>query len=181
MRDNLLAAGLKISVLILPDVDGDSPVADNTTRDYILEHAPESNLYIAVGSGVINDLVKWVAFLRNTPFLTVPTAASMNGYASANVLATVSGLKVLFHAEACRAVFADPRVINSAPGELTSAGLGDVLAKSVSSADWKLNQFLFQDYFCQYSVDLLKHLEPIYLENPEGICTGRSRRLESSV
>lgn len=169
VHKSLASTDLKTSCLIIPDKDKESPAADDAYRDYILEHAQETGLYIAVGSGVINDLVKWVAFLRNTPFITVPTAASMNGYASANVAATVDGLKVLFHAEACRAVFAVPQVINSAPDELTSSGLGDVLAKSVSSADWRLNQLIFHDYFCQYSVDLLKDLEPIYLENPDGI------------
>ena len=44
-----------------------------------------------------------------------------------------------------------------------------MLAKSVSSADWKLNKFLFDDYYCQDSVDLLKDLEPVYLDNPDKI------------
>jgi len=159
----------EVSHFIIPDQEGEPPATDDTTRDLILAKAPQADLYIAVGSGVINDLVKWVAYLRKKPYITVATAASMNGYASANVAATVDGLKVLFHAEACIAVFATPEIITGAPFELTTAGLGDVLAKSVSSADWKLNQFLFDDYHCQFSVDLLKKLEPIYLENPDKI------------
>lgn len=162
-------SGRSVARFILPDHGTESPVADDTTKDYILANAPEADLYISVGSGVINDLVKWVSFLRKKVYLTVPTAASMNGYGSANVAASVDGLKVLFHAEACRALFAHPEIIYSAPDEMTSSGLGDVLAKSVSSADWKLNQFLFGDYYCQFSVDLLKDLEPVYLDNPEGI------------
>lgn len=163
------SAGIDAVGYILEDRDGESPVADDVTKDDLLERAPEADMYLAVGSGVINDLVKWVSFLRNKPYLTIPTAASMNGYGSANVAATVDGLKVLFHADACQALFADPNIINNAPEEMTTSGLGDVLAKSVSSADWKLNKILFDDYYCQYSVDLLKDLEPIYLNNPEGI------------
>ena len=159
----------QVSYFIVPDKDGEEPTADDKTKDYLMENAPLADLYIAVGSGVINDLVKWVAYLQRKPYITVPTAASMNGYASANVAATVDGLKVLFHAEACRAVVANPDIINNAPQELTASGLGDVLAKSVSSADWKLNQLLFGDYYCQYAVDLLKDLEPVYLENPKQI------------
>ncbi len=167
--EKLESGKAEIRYFIVPDIEDETPAADNITKDLVLLQAPDADLYIAVGSGVINDLVKWVAYLRKKPYMTVPTAASMNGYASANVAATVDGLKVLFHAEACRAVFVDPRIIIDAPYELTTAWLGDVLAKSVSSADWKLNQFLFDDYFCQYSVDLLKDLEPVYLENPVGI------------
>ncbi len=162
-------ASYEVDIHIVPDDEGESPVADDLTKDSLMARAPQADLYIAVGSGVVNDLVKWVAYLREKPYLVVATAASMNGYASANVAATIDGLKVLFHAQACQAVFACPEVIINAPHELTTSGLGDVLAKSVSSADWKLNQFLFDDYYCQFSVDLLKDLEPVYLNNPQKI------------
>ncbi len=157
---------LSTSCFIIPDHKDASPVANDHTRDLILENTGPADLYIAVGSGVINDLTKWVASVCQKPYIVVATAASMNGYASANVAATIEGLKVLFHAKAARAVIAKPEIIINAPYEMSCAGLGDVLAKSVSSADWKLNGFLFQDYYCPFAVDLLKDLEPIYLENP---------------
>jgi len=169
VETKLSSSTTRVSHFVVPDQEGESPAADDTTRDLILDQAPAADLYIAVGSGVINDLVKWVAYLKKKPYITVATAASMNGYASANVAATVDNLKVLFHADACLAVFATPEIIINAPYELTTSGLGDVLAKPVSSADWKLNQFLFNDYHCQFSVDLLKELEPVYLENPKKI------------
>ena len=169
VEEKLKIGAAGVSHFIVPDNDGESPAADSRTKDLILNQAPPADLYIAVGSGVINDLVKWIAFLRDKPYITVATAASMNGYASANVAATIDGLKVLFHANACQAVFAVPEIIINAPFELTTSGLGDVLAKSVSSADWRLNKFLFNDYYCQFSVDLLKKLEPVYLNNPEKI------------
>jgi len=171
--------GMEIAHFIVPDTEEETPVADDRTKDFILSRAPHADLYISVGSGVINDLTKWVSYLRKRPYITVPTAASMNGYASANVAASVEGLKVLFHADACKAVFVEPGVLCDAPYELTSSGLGDVLAKSVSSADWKLNHFLFQDYYCQFSVDLLKDLEPIYLENPTGIKNRESEAIKA--
>jgi len=169
VEDGLKKSGANVQQLIVPDPDGESPVTDDKTRDFLLEKAPAADLYIAVGSGVMNDLGKWLAYLRKKPYISVATAASMNGYASANVSATIDGLKVLFHAEACQAVFAIPEIIEQAPFELTTSGLGDVLAKPVSSADWRLNQFLFDEYYCQFSVDLLKELEPVYLENPQNI------------
>ncbi len=165
----LQKSGAKVRKCVVPDRGKESPMADDATRDWILDRTADADLLFAVGSGVINDLTKWVAFLKKRPFVTVATAASMNGYASANVAATVGGLKVLFPAKACHAVFAHPETIVGAPAELSTAGLGDVLAKSVSSADWKLNRLLFDDYYCQFSVDLLKDIEPVYLENPTGM------------
>lgn len=166
---SLRSCSAEIPHFIVPDSGDNSPVADDLTVEFIRQTAPKADIYIAVGSGVINDLVKWLAYLEKKPYVTVPTAASMNGYASANVAATVKGLKLLFHADACLAAFVNPDVIQNAPSRLTESGLGDVLAKPVSSADWKLNQFLFGDYYCQFAVDLLKDLEPVYLNNPVGI------------
>ncbi len=169
LEEALKKEGAPVRHFIVPDPGGESPVTDDTTRDLILSRAPPAEMYIAAGSGVVNDLTKWVACERKKPFMTLATAASMNGYASANVSATIHGLKVLFHAQASKGVFAVPAVIEDAPFDLTAAGLGDVVAKAVSSADWKLNQLLFDEYYCQFSVDLLKDLEPVYLNHPEKI------------
>jgi glycerol-1-phosphate dehydrogenase [NAD(P)+] len=165
----LKQSGASVRTLIVPDVNGESPVTDNATLTHILNNVPPVEAFVAVGSGVINDLTKWAAHERGKPYFAVPTAASMNGYASANVSATIDDLKVLFKAQACKGVFAVPSIIENAPFDLTSSGLGDVVAKAVSSPDWKLNQFLFDEYYCQFSVDLLKDLEPIYLDHPEKI------------
>ncbi len=169
VEEKLRQGKLTVARHIVSDHGGESPVADDRTKERLLTEAPTTDLFIAVGSGVINDLVKWVAFLRGKPYIVVATAASMNGYASANVAASIDGLKVLFHAEACLAVFSTPDILAEAPYRLTASGLGDVLAKTVSSADWLLNRELFGDYYCRFSVDLLKDLEPIYLNNPEQI------------
>jgi len=165
----LKQAGASVHTLIVPDSQGESPITDDSTLAFVLKNTPSVEAFIAAGSGVINDLTKWAAHERQKPYFTVPTAASMNGYASANVSATIKGLKVLFLTEACKGVFAVPQIIKDAPFELTASGLGDVVAKPVSSADWKLNQFLFDEYYCQFSVDLLKDLEPVYLNHPQDI------------
>ncbi len=171
----LMSAGIKCTSFLVPDGEEGTPAADEPTRDLIRAETAAADLYISVGSGVINDLVKWVAFLEDSPYISVATAASMNGYASANVAATVDGLKVLFHARAPEAVIAHPGIIIKAPYELTTSGLGDVLAKPVSSADWKLNQLLFDEYYCQFSVDLLRDLEPVYLNRPQDLKEGREK------
>jgi glycerol-1-phosphate dehydrogenase [NAD(P)+] len=96
----------------------------------------------------------------------------MNGYASANVAPTVGGVKTLLRARAPEAVLSDPAVLADAPYEMTAAGLGDVLAKSVSSADWCLNHRLFGDYYCRRSVGLIAEIEPLYLEHPAELRAG---------
>ena len=55
---------------------------------------------------------------------------------------------------------------------MTASGLGDLLAKSVSSTDWRLNHLLFGDYYCARSVGLIDEIEPLYLNNPRGVKGG---------
>jgi len=52
---------------------------------------------------------------------------------------------------------------------MTAAGLGDVLAKTTSSADWRLNHRLFGDYYCERSVGLIAEIEPLYVDRPEAL------------
>ncbi|HAU37510.1 MAG TPA: hypothetical protein DCX07_07295, partial [Phycisphaerales bacterium] len=109
------------------------------------------------------------------PCVSFATAASMNGYASANVAPTLAGVKSLLRARPPHAVLASPEILCAAPRELTTAGLGDVLAKCTSSADWRMNHLLFGDYYCARSVGLIVEIEPLYLEHPEAVAAGDAR------
>jgi len=170
-------AGWGVSAIVVPDpAEGASPVCDDRTHDGLLRQIEAADVILPVGSGVINDLGKWIAFDLDVPYVCFGTAASMNGYASANVAATINGVKTLVRARAPHTVLSDPAILRDAPYELTAAGLGDILAKSVSSADWRMNHFLFGDYFCERSVSLIADIEPLYLNHPEDL---RGRKPEA--
>ena len=164
----LKESGRQVSEVIVPDgADGGTPVCDDVTKERLAAELGEVDLIVPVGSGVLNDLGKWIAFERDIPFVVMATAASMNGYASANVAPTIKGVKTLVRARPPVAVAADPAVIENAPWELTASGLGDILAKSVSSTDWLMNHLLFGDSYCARSVGLIADIEPLYLDHPE--------------
>lgn len=168
----LRRAGSRVQSLIIPDpLPGrKSPVCDDKTAA-ALEKELDSDIsfMIAVGSGVVNDLTKWCSWKKDLPYIAFATAASMNGYTSANVAAIVSGLKTIIYARPPVAVLAKPSIIIDAPYDLTAAGLGDVIAKPVSTADWLLNKLLFDEYYCEFCAELISDLESAYLDNPEAI------------
>ncbi len=173
-------AAWQVSKIVIPDpADGGSPVCDDHTHDWLLHQIEATDIVVPVGSGVLNDLGKWIAFDLDVPYVCFGTAASMNGYASANVATTIKGVKSLLWARPPRTVVSDPTVLRDAPYELTTAGLGDILAKSVSSADWRMNHFLFDDYFCQRSVSLIADIEPLYLDHPEDVRERKPEALEA--
>ncbi|MBI4861461.1 MAG: iron-containing alcohol dehydrogenase [Candidatus Riflebacteria bacterium] len=178
VAEALGAAGFTVFHEILEDREGGGdPVCDDLTFARLCERLPACRMMVAVGSGVVSDLVKWVAFERRVPYFAFATAASMNGYASANVAPTVSGVKTLQRAAPPVAVFSSLAVLADAPYRLTASGLGDIVAKPVSSADWRLNNLLFGDYFCGRSVGLIGEIEPLYLDDPAALASREARSL----
>ena len=89
-----------------------------------------------MGSGVITDITRYAAHLEDRDFVSVPTAASMDGYASGVAAMEFGGVKVTYPARAPLAIFADPAVLAAAPAELTRSGLGDLLGKATARIDW---------------------------------------------
>lgn len=118
----------------------------NATLKSAQEIAAQAIAYdglLAVGSGTINDITKYAAALAKKPYLVIATAASMNGYSSANASLEEDGFKHSFPATTPCAVLADTSVIATAPKRLTRAGLGDTLCRSTVEADMLLSHHLF--------------------------------------
>jgi len=161
--------GWEVAAVVVPDGAHGSPVCDDKTFDNLASRVGRPAVFLSVGSGVINDLTKWLSFSIDRPYIAVATAATMNGYTAANVAPTIRGVKSLVRAHAPVAVLADPSVIEQAPFALTASGLGDAVAKSVSVADWQLNHLLFGEHFCPFCADIISEIEPMYFNHPEKV------------
>ncbi|MFZ5751604.1 MAG: sn-glycerol-1-phosphate dehydrogenase [Pseudomonadota bacterium] len=93
---------------------------------------------VAVGSGVMNDLVKHAAFTAGIPYMCVATAASMDGYTSAGAPLSEKGFKKTIPCRPARVLLADLDVIAAAPAEMTGWGYGDLAGKVPAGGDWIL-------------------------------------------
>lgn len=178
-RSALAEAGWTTQHLLVADGPHDGPVCDDRTRDELMRRLQPADILLAVGSGVINDLTKWIARETRLPYVVVATAASMNGYTSNNIAPTIRGVKRVVDGAVPLAVLADPDVIAGAPYKLTASGLGDVLAKPVSMTDWRLNHLLFGEYYCAVCAQLIRSLESGYLEHPEAILARQPEAIRS--
>lgn len=172
-------SGRIVQSFIVPDAPHGGPICDDITRDALYSRLSPCDGFLAVGSGTISDLVKWIACDAKLPYVVVPTAASMNGYASDNIAPSIRGVKRVLSGTVPRVIVAVPSVIQQAPYELTAAGFGDVLAKPVSMTDWKLNQLLFAEYYCPFCAQLIHELEPAYMAHPEAIRAQEPRAIEA--
>ena len=176
----LAEAGWVTDKIIVPDEQRSGPVCNERTLAALVTtlRQVKRDLVVAVGSGVISDLCKWASFELDLPYIVMATAASMNGYAAANVAPQVAGVKVLVRARPPLMVVAEPAVIEQAPHEMTVAGFGDTIAKYQSTADWTMNHFLLDEYYCDFCSRMTAGLDHLYLHHPEDIKNGQSHAVK---
>ncbi len=123
-------------------------VADETALAEIkTADNPANDLYLAVGSGTITDLTRFASFNAGKPFVAVPTAPSMDGYASPVAALTLHGFKQTLPAAPPLAIVGDPELLATAPPLMIAAGLGDLVGKYTALADWKLGQIINAEPF----------------------------------
>ncbi|MCS7265521.1 MAG: sn-glycerol-1-phosphate dehydrogenase [Armatimonadetes bacterium] len=106
------------------------------------------SLAFAVGSGTINDLVKWVATQLKLPYIAIPTAASMNGYTSPISALLIQGFKRTQPCQPPEGVLTEPEIVASAPQEMTAAGYADLMSKAVADVDWQISNLLWGEHYC---------------------------------
>lgn len=88
-----------------------------------------TDLIVGVGSGVIQDLCKYVNFRHNLPYHIVATAPSMDGYASVGAAMIWKNMKVTFTWHAPEVIIGDVDILKDALMEMIRAGYGDILGK----------------------------------------------------
>jgi glycerol-1-phosphate dehydrogenase [NAD(P)+] len=115
--------------------------AVGAVRTRLADERPDA--LIAVGSGVITDIARYAAHLDDRDFVSVPTAASMDGYASGVAALERDGVKVTHPARPPRAIFASIPVLAAAPIDMTRAGIGDLLGKATAGVDWLAAHLLY--------------------------------------
>ncbi len=130
---------------------------EKALADLVLDIPADTGLVIAVGSGTINDLSRYMAFKLNIPYVIVATAPSMDGFVSTVSPLIVNDLKVTYNAAGPRAVIADLDILCEAPEAMIYAGLGDVLGKYTSLCDWQLSRIINDEFYCSEIVSLMKN------------------------
>ena len=148
------------------------PRADDESVEYVRTRSRRCDALVAVGSGTINDICKYAAFLDNKPYIVFPTAASMNGYLSANASISIKGYKKTVAARMPLAVLCDLSVIAAAPARLSKSGLGDTLARSTAQTDWLLSHLLLGTVYDDAPFTLLDPYEPPLFDQARGVALG---------
>lgn len=152
-------------------------VPNEKAIDEVSQNLVGIDLILGIGSGVIQDLCKFVSFESKIPYIIVATAPSMDGYASDGAAMITDGMKVTYKAGLPRAIIADTSVLAKAPLDMIKAGFGDIIGKFSSLNDWKLAHLVNGEYFCQYIYDLTF----AQIENTLNLASGILKRNEESI
>ena len=109
----------------------------------------KTDLLMAIGSGVLQDLCKYVSYQAKLPYQVVATAPSMDGYASVGAAMIMGNMKVTYNTHVPEAIVGDTDILRNAPMEMIRAGYGDILGKFSCLNDWKLSHVVNDEYYCE--------------------------------
>ena len=114
------------------------------------------DVLVAIGGGTIHDLTRYAATEYDIPFVSIPTAASVDDYAANVAALTWDGLKRTVAGVSPRWILADTDIFSAAPSRLTASGVSDFLGKYISILDWKIAHLVTGEYICEEVCDLLE-------------------------
>ncbi len=120
---------------------------------------------IGVGGGRVIDTAKIVSYNTDRQFISVPTAASHDGIASARAsLPTMEGHASL-EAQPPIAIVADTGIIAAAPHRLLAAGCADIISNYTAILDWELAHRVKGEPMSEYAMALSKMTAEILVKN----------------
>ncbi len=118
----------------------------------------KTDLIIGIGSGVIQDICKYVSFKKDLPYFIVATAPSMDGYASNSAALIINNMKITYTTHLPDAIIADINILKNAPISMIKSGYGDIIGKFSCLNDWKLSAFINNEYFCDYVYSIISDM-----------------------
>ena len=133
--------------ILVPDEDAIRMIEQELT--------PETDFILGIGSGVINDLCKYVSYFHHIGSGIIATAPSMDGFASSGAAMILNGMKVTETTHAPMLILGDIDLLKSAPMEMIRAGYADIIGKYSALCDWKLSALVNDEYICENVYDLV--------------------------
>ena len=127
--------------------------------------AEGADFLIGVGGGRVIDTAKIVSYNLDLPFISVPTAASHDGIASARASVSLGTGHSSLEAQPPVAIVADTGIIASAPHRLLAAGCADIISNYTAILDWELAHRIKGEPMSEYAITLSKMTAEILVKN----------------
>lgn len=135
----------------------------------VLEEAEKAgknaDFVIGIGGGKVIDTAKITAYNLTIPFISIPTAASHDGIASARASIPQGEDNASVAAEPPMAIIADTGIIAQAPHRLLASGCADIISNYTAILDWELSHRLRDEPVSEYAVALSRMTAEILVKN----------------
>lgn len=167
VRSVLRDAGISYSQYIFPQTALEPD--EHAVGAAVMHFDSKCDLIIGIGSGVINDIGKILSNISGCKYIIVGTAPSMDGYASATSSMSMDGLKTSLNSRCADVIIGDTDILKNAPEHMLKAGIGDMLAKYVSIAEWRIAHLITGEYYCEEVAQLIRSALKKCVDNAEGL------------
>jgi glycerol-1-phosphate dehydrogenase [NAD(P)+] len=165
-------AGEEVIALLSEEYEVRSFVADTISMQVIREAekaAREVDFLVGVGGGRVIDTAKIVSYNLDRQFISVPTAASHDGIASARASVPMEGGSASLEAHPPIAIVADTEIIARAPHRLLAAGCADIMSNYTACLDWELAHRLRGEPVSEYAIALSRMTAELLMKNARTI------------
>ena len=135
IKNSLIASGIEISKV--------DTITNVNFEEVSLEAFNISNgveALLGIGGGKVIDAVKYMSFLKQLPFISVPTSTSNDGFASNGASLMVKGKRLSLPAKTPYGIIVDIDIIKGAPDKFIYSGIGDLVSNITALYDWKFEE-----------------------------------------
>jgi glycerol-1-phosphate dehydrogenase [NAD(P)+] len=160
------SAGFAIEEMIL-----EKPHADIESVEALRHLTRHSDGLIAVGSGTINDSVKYAAFLDKKRYSVFPTSPQL-AYATPTASISFGVFKKSITARPAQGVFFDLSVIARCPIRLTRSAFADLICRTTAQVDWLMSHLLFGTQYRKLPYILLADDEERLFDQAQALQNG---------
>lgn len=130
-----------------------------------------SEVLIAVGSGTVNDSVKYATFLDGRDYSVFATSP-MNAYSTSTASVSFGGFKKSIPCHGAKGIYYDLGVIAKCPARLISAAFADVICRTTAQVDWLMSHILFDTPYSDTPYVLLNYDEADMIDNADRMLSG---------
>ena len=165
--DIIKGAGMEYALFTFSE--GHPEPDEKAVGSVMLHYDSSCDIILGVGSGVLNDIGKIIADIAHAPYVIVGTAPSMDGYASGTSSVIRDNLKVSVNSHCPDVVVGDLDVLSHAPLKMLQSGIGDMIAKYISIAEWRISNIINGEYYCADIAAIINDALFKCVENADGV------------
>jgi len=151
----------------------ENPVCSDEGVAHIRDATRNCDVRIAVGSGTVNDTVKYASFLDERDYSVFATSP-MNAFTTGTASVSFGGFKRSITCRGAQGVFFDLSTLANCPPRLISAAFADVICRTTAQVDWLMSHLLFDTTYTETPYTLLSYDE-------SGMVDGADKLLDGNI